>query len=344
MDGLGAAEGDPEGRNRPVMGHQGAWATVLLVLLGLGGTAAWAAPDDAPGGSAGLPSPPAGDVVPGLPQPPPPPPAPPQGVTRPVACPPPPPPPPPQPPAPGIVRRRPLAAGTVASPDPSGEPLPRWPAYLQSRVRKAPAEAGAAAEAPPFRRGEAAGALTGEYSGTPCYLSARPGGRRQQDPLVVPNRTRLFLNAYLGGSLSFLPNVGVAVQGGVDRHRDRRLKVSTEAEFTYQFLDDELFIDDGNPAAGNWLQFQGGVKVATNPDARRHWTGRLGGCWFYAGDDPNIVDKEGHYFGVYGGIGFETDLTEGFTMGPELSVMLAIHESGDLVAVPQFNWHFLWNF
>lgn len=172
----------------------------------------------------------------------------------------------------------------------------------------------------------------------------RTARRIVADPLLCRDRTRAFLNAYWGGSLSFLPNVGVAVEMGGIFRRETDLLWSWEAECTWQFIDDELLADDGNPSAGDWYQVQIGAKVSTAPLARRHWTVRGGAVWFYAGRNPNIVEEEGHYFGIYAGIGFETDLTPSLTMGPELSGMLVMHEDGLVEVVPQLNWHVIWNF
>ena len=149
---------------------------------------------------------------------------------------------------------------------------------------------------------------------------------------------------YVGGSASFLPNLGLAIQAGRVFKENEEVRWSAEGEFTFQFLDDKTFASDGGPEAGNWYQLQLGVKVISKPRTRRHWTGRGGLVWFYAdGEEPNIVEKEGHYAGIYAGFGFETDITPTLTMGPEISGMLVMREDGSIEAVPQFNWHIIWN-
>ena len=166
---------------------------------------------------------------------------------------------------------------------------------------------------------------------------------RNFDPLLVRDPMKDYLNAYWGVGPSFLPNVGASVEFGSVYKRGARFIWSGEMKFTWQFLDDEDFIDDGNPGAGNWWQAQGGIKLATNPRARRHWTFRGGGVWFYAEGEPNIVQEPGHYFGVYAGIGFEAEITSNFSTGPELQGLF-VYGQDRVFAIPQFTWHFIWSF
>lgn len=125
--------------------------------------------------------------------------------------------------------------------------------------------------------------------------------------------------------------------------RNKDIEGSIEAEIIGQFIDDETFVDDGNPAADPFLQFKLGVKTRNNPTGARHLTFRGGLTWFYAGDNPNIVQDEGHYAGVYVGGGFETDLTPNLTVGPEVSVTVAsqIDKFGARV-VPTLSWRMTW--
>ena len=91
------------------------------------------------------------------------------------------------------------------------------------------------------------------------------------------------------------------------------------------------------------------------PGARKRCRGRevhlpgpenaVGVAWFRARGEPNIVQEPGDYEALYAGFGFETHLTESITMGPELSLMLALREkSSSFDFVPQFNWHITWGF
>jgi hypothetical protein len=151
---------------------------------------------------------------------------------------------------------------------------------------------------------------------------------------------------YMGGSLSAVPNIGLSLTAGQIFERDEKRAWSFELEMTHQPWDDEDFAGDGNPAAGDITQFHMGVKRSSDPLGHRHWTQRYGFGWFRARGIPNIVQEPGDYAGLYAGFGFETQLTESISMGPELSLMPATMEGGhsDVFWVPQFNWHITWGF
>lgn len=146
---------------------------------------------------------------------------------------------------------------------------------------------------------------------------------------------------YADASLSFLPNLGLGIGAGRVFARTADDIWSFEVQGTYQFLDDASIADDGNPEAGDWLQLRAGFKASSNPRGRRHFTKRFGAVVFDAAGDPNIVQEPGTYWGVYGGLGFETDLTPTLTVGPELSVLVTTREDEFEFArpVPQLTWH-----
>jgi hypothetical protein len=151
---------------------------------------------------------------------------------------------------------------------------------------------------------------------------------------------------YMGGSLSAVPNIGLALTAGQVFERDEKRVWSFELEMTHQPWDDEDFASDGNPAAGDITQFHMGVKRSSDPLGHRHWTQRYGFAWFRARGMPNIVQEPGDYAGFYAGFGFETQLTKSISMGPELLLMPATMEAGasGVFWVPQFNWHITWAF
>ena len=148
---------------------------------------------------------------------------------------------------------------------------------------------------------------------------------------------------YAGGGLSLLPNIGASLHAGYVFSRTRDVEWAAELEGIWQFLDDESFADDGNPAAGDWYQIKAGVLARSAPQARRHLTGRGGFTWFQANGVPNIVEKPGNYYGIYAGVGFETDLTPNLTVGPELTLLVA-KGPGALRdgVVPQLGWRITW--
>ena len=150
---------------------------------------------------------------------------------------------------------------------------------------------------------------------------------------------------YMGGSLSAVPNIGLSLTAGQIFERDEERVWSFELEMTHQPWDDEDFSNDGNSAAGDITQFQMGVKRSSDPLGHRHWTQRYGFAWFRARGEPNLVQEPGDYVGIFAGFGFETQLSESLSMGPELSLMLAdIEGGGEFTLVPQFNWHITWGF
>jgi len=149
----------------------------------------------------------------------------------------------------------------------------------------------------------------------------------------------------VGTSLSALPNIGLSLSAGQVFERDAERTWAFELEGTHQPWDDEDLADDGNPHAGTITQIQMGVKRTSDPMDSRHWTQRYGVGWFRARGEPNIVQEPGDYEVLYAGIGFETHLTKSISMGPELSLMLALREKqSSFDFVPQFNWHITWGF
>jgi hypothetical protein len=150
-------------------------------------------------------------------------------------------------------------------------------------------------------------------------------------------------STYIDTSLSFLPNFGGGLGGGMVVNRSANATTSLEILGTWQFLDDEDFVDDGNPKAGDWYQLRVGGKMSFAPKSRRHLTLRAGALWLQANGEPNILDIPGDYYGIYGSVGFETDVTPCVSIGPELSLLLVTRDSDFSVEpVPQFNWHVTW--
>ena len=146
---------------------------------------------------------------------------------------------------------------------------------------------------------------------------------------------------YIDGSLSLLPNIGLGLGGGRVFTTTKDDTWSFEVQGVYQFVDDKTFVDNGSPEAGDWLQLRAGFKASNNPNGRRHLTKRFGAVLIDAAGAPNVIQDPGTYWGVYGGIGFETDLTPTLTVGPELSVMVVADDEDFDVArpIPQLNWH-----
>ncbi len=152
-------------------------------------------------------------------------------------------------------------------------------------------------------------------------------------------------DTYYGAGGHLIPSIGASIHGGRVIRRTKDWTLALEAELMGHFIDDEAFVDDGNPAADPFIQLKTGVKFRSNPSGFRHWTARAGLTYFYAGKDPNIVQDEGSYLGVYGGIGYETDITQNITVGPELSLTVA--SKADEIdfshgVVPTLSWRVTW--
>jgi hypothetical protein len=150
---------------------------------------------------------------------------------------------------------------------------------------------------------------------------------------------------YAGGSFTAVPGVGLALEGGKVVARPDTFDLAVEAQIVRHFLDDKDFADDGEADHGRMTAVRLGLKHSTSPGAKRHATFRYGAQFYRATGVPGIVDRPGDYVGAYAGIGFETELSRNWTMGPEISVAV-LRGEGDIgvEVVPTFFWHFVFDF
>ena len=104
--------------------------------------------------------------------------------------------------------------------------------------------------------------------------------------------------------------------------------------------DEELFHNDGNPAAGTWSQVQLGLRRTTLSKYGRRWSWRGGVMWSRAGAVPNLVQEAGDYNGVYASYGFASPFASGWWLGPEISLILVEHEGSvsEVGFFPQLAW------
>ena len=163
-------------------------------------------------------------------------------------------------------------------------------------------------------------------------------------------RTRLSGGAprdwYAGGGFSAVPQVGLTGGFGKVVKRTQTSDWAAELYAAFQFLDDKDFADDERPGADDVTQIRAGLKHIFSPGHKRHLTIRYGAVWFRAdGEHPLIIEGPGDYTGAYLAIGFETDLSARWTLGPEFALLL-VDGSGDngFEAVPQFTWHLIYSF
>ena len=151
--------------------------------------------------------------------------------------------------------------------------------------------------------------------------------------------------AFFGAGLSALPQVGAAVEAGWRVAARESYDLFVELEGTVQFLDDTDFNDDGLGGPGTFSQARLGLKHTFSPGHKRHLTVRYGAVWFRARGGVTILDLPGDYIGAYLGLGFETDLSERWTMGPEIRILLVEGtDSQGFDVVPQFGWHLIFRF
>jgi hypothetical protein len=152
-------------------------------------------------------------------------------------------------------------------------------------------------------------------------------------------------SAFVDTGVSFLPQVGVAAGGGVRLGGSGASEFHLEAEVAYQSLDDKDVLDDGNGAQGPWRQAQVGVKQVLRPDRRRHVVVRYGAAWFRQTGVTGIIDGPGTYWGGFGGVGFETDVSPRVSIGPEVRVIVAQGEGAPgWEIVPQLRLHVVFRF
>jgi hypothetical protein len=88
-----------------------------------------------------------------------------------------------------------------------------------------------------------------------------------------------------------------------------------------------------------------GFKHTLSPGHKRRITARYGFQYYRATGTPGIIADPGRYYGAYASIGFETELSRRWTMGPEMSFAL-LNGEGDLGLefVPTFFWRLIYNF
>lgn len=124
-------------------------------------------------------------------------------------------------------------------------------------------------------------------------------------------------DVYAGVAVSGLPGVGAGITVG-QLFSDR----SDKYDFAFEMTGTWQTGEDSATQEGHFFQVQGGVKQTLSPGHREHLVFRYGLTWLRATGDPAIFDRAGDYLGVYGGAGYEWDLSPRFTIGPGLEVAI----------------------
>jgi hypothetical protein len=161
--------------------------------------------------------------------------------------------------------------------------------------------------------------------------------------VAVGCRTRLQTGReadfYGGVGLSALPDIGGSITAGQTALKTDRFDYAFEMRASYQGGDDSATQD------GDFFHIQAGVKQTAGPGHARRLFFRYGLTWFRANGDPAIIDRSGDYLGAYGGVGYEWDLSDHWTLSPDVSLNLVDGEgSTGTDFLPQLSLSLLFRF
>jgi hypothetical protein len=184
-------------------------------------------------------------------------------------------------------------------------------------------------------------------------VAAAPGAalgqpRRTMPPgscCLPPARSRSSgLHGYAGGFVAVLPGIGAGLEFGVQVGASRCANTYLDFSLQYQDLYEEFIEED---QTGKFTNARVGLKWEFNPCGCHHPTLRVGGTWFFASGNPDVIDvsdiavRNGDWFGVYLGLGWEWEINRRLSTGPEASVIFAWDSAtGTTGIVPTFMWHF----
>jgi len=148
-------------------------------------------------------------------------------------------------------------------------------------------------------------------------------------------------DVYAGGAFTAIPGIGLAAGGGKVIRQTDKYDWAVEGQFVRHFLDDTDLADDGTEP-GRMSAARVGLKQVASPGSKQHATFRYGFQFYRATGNPGIVDQAGDYYGAYASIGFETDLSRDWSLGPEISVAVLGGEAFEIV--PTFFWNLIRHF
>ena len=151
---------------------------------------------------------------------------------------------------------------------------------------------------------------------------------------------------YVGFGPSYGPDLGGGVEIGVIVARTSMATFAAEVRGTYLYVDNTEVLDlGGDFVEVGWRQVDVGVKAALAPSSVRHLTLRAGLTFADVRGNLNVVRENGRYYGGYVGFGFETDLSDRFAMGPDVTLSILRNEDGGRIEyVPRLGWHLTWKF
>lgn len=73
---------------------------------------------------------------------------------------------------------------------------------------------------------------------------------------------------------------------------------------------------------GHFFEAEMGVRQTLSPGHPEHLYFRYGVTWLRATGDPNLISAPGDYFGGYAGAGYEWELNDQLSIGPEFDCIL----------------------
>ncbi len=185
------------------------------------------------------------------------------------------------------------------------------------------------------------GYATGE---PPPSVRSNPEARTVPGAAPTAGLTRSYPRGevYAGALASLNPAVGGGLEFGQVFRRSRLATWSFEGRFAVQGLGNEL---RGSSSQETFSEVQGGLKASFRPLSRAHPVVRAGASWTRVGGPTHLFGHAGDFYGGYVGLGWEWDITDAFTTGPEVSALVATRQNTfELVAIPQLAWHFIVRF
>ncbi len=144
---------------------------------------------------------------------------------------------------------------------------------------------------------------------------------------------------YGGVGVAALPDIGVALTAGQMLSRGGNYDYAFEMRASLQGGDDTPTQD------GEFFQIQAAVKQSASPGHSRRMFFRYGVTWLRANGDPNILDQRGDYFGAFGSVGYDWDLSPRWTFSPEVQLTLVDGEGSiGTEVLPQLFFNLLYHF
>ena len=127
---------------------------------------------------------------------------------------------------------------------------------------------------------------------------------------------------FAAAGLSAVPNIGASVTvGQYFNTRTPKFDWAVELQAVYQGG------EDSTEQTGGFAQVSLGVKQVTAPGHSNHLVFRYGATWFRANGRPEVIAHPGDYLGGYAGVGWEYEVSDRITTGPDIRIIIADGEA-----------------